>query len=378
VKRSSIVVAVLALLVLGAGAYLVFLSNQRSLPVDPLATVPADSFGVVRIKVDRVLASDAYKRLVVERGGAKGVEHVVKTCGFNPLENVKELVVFARPAPQGGMPRFAFSARGDLDPEKLGECVKKFGDGVGELKREDIEGVPAVVSSRGTSRAAFLSDGIVGGDADSVVAAINTLVGKAPSLAGDVVLHSLYAQFDSGTDIAGVARMPDEARALVQALAQNMIGVQLGILTDAKAMAGSMNLAEAKITGGGLLVTSSPAEAQQVVNVVRNLVDRLLSIPGVGLTPAAGVLRSIKSANDAERATVSGQIKVSTVEALLELLPALDSLRGGFGGAPGDSPASLPGALSAGSNPASSSPVPTVESLTPAAPSPAPGGKHHK
>jgi hypothetical protein len=392
VKRSSLVVLALALCTVGAGAFYL-LRPRYDLPVDPLAAVPADAYGVLRIKVARVLGSEAYKRLVVERGEAEGIERITKLCGFNPLEGIQELVVFARPRAGGGMPRFAFTARGKLDHDALVECVKKFagasgGDASG-LKRDDIEGIPAVTSRHGTSRAAFLgSDGIVGGDAESVVASINTVLGKAPSLAGDTVLRGLYTQFDPGTDIAGVARMPAEARTLLQALAQGLFGSQLAILTDAKAAAGSLSFADAKIMGGGLVVAASPEHAVASVMLVRNFVDRLLGIPGVALTPAAGVLRGIQTDVEGDRATISGQIKVSTAVALLELLPALEQLRGVLSGgdrAEGAAPgaASAPGAsapaeareqtdkkpaagarTAQGSVPANA-PVPTVEPLRP-------------
>ena len=372
-KRSSLVVLVLALAAVGAGAYF-FLRPRVNLPLDPLAAVPSDAYGVVRVKVDRVLASDAYKRLVVERGEAQGIERITKLCGFNPLEGIRELVVFARPTPGGGLPRFAFTARGELDHDALVDCVKKFGEqsgSAGGLKRDDVEGVPSVVSSRGSSRAAFLgSDGIVGGDAESVVAAINTVLGKAPSLASDKGLAALYAQFDTGTDVAGVARMPDEARALLQAFAQSVFGGQLSVLTGAKAGAGSLSFADSKIMGGGLLVAASPEHAVATVMLVRNGISRLLDIPGIGLTPAVSVLRGIQTDVEGDRATVSGQIKVSTATALLELMPAIEDLRGMLNGGDGTAaPAPTPGASAdptqapsaAGSVPS----APTVEPLNP-------------
>ncbi|MFT3921449.1 MAG: hypothetical protein QM778_02820 [Myxococcales bacterium] len=372
-KRSSLVVLVLALAAVGAGAFF-FLRPQVHLPLDPLAAVPSDAYGAVRIKVDRVLGSDAWKRLVVEQGQAQGIERITKLCGFNPLEGITELVVFARPTPGGGMPRFAFTARGDLDHDALVDCVKKFGEASGNaggLKRDDVEGIPSVVSSRGGSRAAFLgSDGIVGGDAESVVATINTVLGKGPSLASDTAIKALYNQFDTGTDVAGVARMPDEARAILQAFAQSVLGGQLSVLTGARAGAGSLSFADSRIVGGGLLVAASPEHAVATIMLVRNGISRLLDIPGIGLTPAASVLRGIQTDVEGDRATITGQIKVSTATALLELLPALDDLRGilnqpeGGGGEPapqapgGTEPTQAPSATG-------SVPTPTVEPLHP-------------
>jgi hypothetical protein len=339
VKRPLVWIALLAVALGGAAAWY-FLVPRHKLPDDLLATVPADAYGVMRIHVPAVLASDAYKRLVVERGEAEGVERVTKACGFNPLERVNELVVFARPSPTGRLPRFAFVARGDLRPQDLAECVKKFtGADATKLKREDIHGIPTVASSGGGSRAAFIGrDGIVGGDADSVLAAVNTLLGKAPSIAGEPVLRDLYREIETGTDIALVARMPDEVRPLVQILAMRVAGGMLLPFTEVRALAANATLAQGKIAGGALLVTPDAAKATSIVELARAQVQRVLGIPGVNLTPAGGVLRGIQMEARADRATFTGSIKVSTVETLLELLPALQQLKGALDSG-GDQPA---------------------------------------
>jgi hypothetical protein len=328
VKRSSLLVAALAVLVAGGLAYW-FLVPRHSLPGDLLAVVPADAYGFVHLNVPQVLASDAYKRLVVERGEAEGVERVKKACGFNPLERLEELVVFARPAPGARLPRFAFVARGDLPHSELVDCVKKFaGEGGGGLKREDHEGIPAVTSSSGGSRAAFVGrDGVVGGDADSVNTVLNTVLGKAQGMGSDSLLKGLYREIQSGPDIALVARVPDEIRPLLL-LFSARLPAGLAALTDVRALSANATLAQGKIAGGAVLVTSAPDKASGIVELARGQIARILAIPGVSFTPAAGVLREVQMEARAERATFTGSIKVSTVEALLELLPALQQLQG--------------------------------------------------
>jgi hypothetical protein len=328
VKRSSLL-AVVAGILLACGLAYYFLVPRHSLPPDLLTVVPADAYGFVRLDVPSVLASDAYKRLVVERGEAEGVERIKKACGFNPLERLKELVVFARPAPGALLPRFAFVGRGDLPHGELVDCVKKFaGKGAADLKRVDYEGIPAVTSSGGGSRAAFVGrDGVVGGDADSVHAVLNAVVGKAEGMASDSVLRGLYREIQGGTDVAVVARMPDELRPLFLIFAARLPG-GLSALTDVRALSANATLAQGKVAGGAVLVTSGPDKASAVVDAARAQVARFLAIPGVQLTPAGGVLRDIQMEARAERATFAGSIKVSTLEALLEILPALQQLSG--------------------------------------------------
>src|SRR5262245_42157960 len=64
VRRSSVLLAAAALLLVGAAAVWMFWPRV-ALPAELLRAVPADAYGVARVRVDRVLASEAYKRLVV-------------------------------------------------------------------------------------------------------------------------------------------------------------------------------------------------------------------------------------------------------------------------------------------------------------------------
>lgn len=378
VKRSSLILGLVALAIVGASAWLLLRSTQ-SLPNDPLAAVPGDAYGVVRIRLDRLLASQAWQQLVVEQGEASGIEHIDETCGFNPLEGIKQLVVFARPAPRGGTPRFAFTARGDIKHEQLIDCVGKLtGKGGSELTREDIEGITTVRSKKGASRAAFVGrDGIIGGDAESVRAAINTMLEKAPSAAKEPQLSQLYREGSDGSDIQLVARMPKELLPLLQALARPG-DEQLAAIGSVKAISASANLLEDKITGGAVLLTDSPAQATAIVQLVSALRARLLDIPGIGLTGFSNTLRSIQVEANGPRATFGGTIKIATAAALLELLPALSALRDGPGDAdpqPAGQPSLpqqpvAPAAQPSAAAQLGNTPVPTVEP-----PAPAPSAK---
>jgi hypothetical protein len=330
VKRSSIVVIALALVTVLAGAWYMFWPHV-SLPADPLAAVPADAYGVVHIRVDRVLASDAWKRLVVERGQAKGIEKVQVLCGFNPLARLTELTVFARPAPGGGLPRFAFAARGDLNHEELLDCVKKFtGGDSSALQREDIEGIPTVQSKKGSSRAAFLGrDGIVGGDAESVTAAIHAVLQKAPSLSGDALMKGMYSELEQGSDITLVTRLPDDAKPMIRQLS-TVAGPKALLLEEIKLFGLTVVTSSAKLAGGLTLLTGSTQEASTFVELGKHAIARLLTIPGIGMTPAYGVLKTVQTEVRGDRATFSGQIKVATIESLLELAPALEDFAGGM------------------------------------------------
>jgi hypothetical protein len=392
VKRSSIVMAVLAAAVVAVAAY-ILLQRGPSLPTDPLAMVPADAYGLVRIKASRVVKSDAWKRLVIARDEARGIERVEAECGFNPFAEIDDLVVFARPSPKGGMPRFAFAARGPLKHEAIIDCLRKIsGKGNGALKTEDVEGVTTVRSDKGTSRAAFIGrDGVIGGDSESVHALINTLKGKAQSAAADPMFRDLFADVQQGTDIAFVARMPEELVPMLR-MVSRLGGGALSDIAELRAVAASASLVDDRIAGGAVLVTPDAGRAQSLVELVAVVRARLLDIPGIAFTPANAVLNSIKMEARNDRATFTGAIKVSAAEALLEYVPALTQLttddadKAGaaaarfFGDdkAPGTAPEAAPSgtgaAPAAGTSPQArpATPpapgTPTVEHLTPATP----------
>ena len=361
-KRSSVVLISLAVVVVLAGAWFLFWPRV-SLPQDPLAVVPADAFGIVRIRVDRVLASDAYKKLIVERGQAAGIERVQVTCGFNTLERLTELTIFARPAPGGGVPRFAFAARGDLRHEELLDCVKKFTKGdASALVREDIEGIPTVQSKKGSSRAAFVGrDGIIGGDAESVSAAIQTLLGKAASANQDLMFKALYAEIEQGADITLVSRLPDEVKPMIRQLAE-VVGKELAQLEEIKLVGINLTTRPDMIAGSASLVTKNAEQAKLFVELAKVAVSRILAIPFIGMTPAATVLKSVQTEARDDRATFAGTIKVSAIETMLTLLPALEGLSDSP--APGAAaPGAAPGNAAAGGG--ASAPAPTVEPLKP-------------
>jgi hypothetical protein len=356
VKRSSIVLISLALVTVLAGAWFLFWPRLK-LPQDPLAVVPADAVGFVHVRVDRVLASDAYKRLVVEQGQASGIERVEITCGFNPLARLSELTVFARPTPGGGVPKFAFAARGDLRHEELFDCVKKFtGGDASSLVREDIEGIPTVRSKKGSSRAAFIGrDGIIGGDADSVNAAIQTLLGKAPSVNGDALFKGMFSDIEQGSDVALVSRIPDELKPMIGQLAELSGRQELRQLEEVRLLGLTATTRPAQLAGSLTLSTRTAQQATSFVELAKTAVARVLAIPFIGMTPAAGVLRSVQMEARGDRATFAGSIKVDAILSLLELLPALESVAGERARpAPADGVKPTP------------APAPTVEPLAPA------------
>jgi hypothetical protein len=320
VNRPSLILALLAACVLGLSGWLL-LRPQHSLPEDALAALPADTYGVLEVRVQRVLASRAWQRLVVDRGQARGIQRATATCGFNPLAGVEQLVVLARPDRREPTPRVAFAARGRFKHELLLDCARKLSgrDGLA-LTHEEIEGVHTVRSAKGSTRIAFLGrGGIVGGHGESVRAVLETLLGKRPSLAASTLLPPLYRELKRDSDLTALAQSPARLVPLLGRLGL-LIDTRALQLDQVTALGARLTLQPELITGAGVLVTQRPEQARQIADLASAQRQRVLSIPLIGLTGVAGPLRAARIEAQGSQLRVASSLELHVAEALLELL----------------------------------------------------------
>jgi hypothetical protein len=319
VSRPSLILALLAACILGLSAWLV-LRPQHALPEDALAAVPSDAYGVLGVRVERLLASQAWQRLVVERGEARGIERATATCGFNPLAGVDQLTVLARPQGREPAPRFAFTARGRFKHEQLIDCARKLSGRSGlKLVHEEIEGIHTVRSEPGSTRIALLGrDGIVGGDADSVREVLLALRGKRPSLAISSSLAGLYRELSSGSDLTAVAQSPAQFLPLL-GKAGRLIDAQALALDEVTALGARLLLQPEAIAGAALLVTQREDQARRLAELARAQRDRILRIPLIGLTGVAEPLRAATVEVKGRELRLASTLKLSVAEALLDL-----------------------------------------------------------
>ncbi len=309
--------------VVAVGGWLLF-ARGPSLPRELSAVVPADTLGFVHVRVERLMASDAFQRLVLARGEAPGFALVEARCGFNPLTQVRELIAFASPPPEAGEPRYAFVARGQLRHAQLLDCMGKFGRGDSAAhEREEVEGVWTVRSKRGSTRAAFIGgDGLIGGEDQSVRAALRTWRGRARSVAGDPLLAALYRELDADSDITAVARIPSELRPLPRALAE----ADLPELHGLRAVGANLTTGPGRVAGRALLVASDARQASELAALGKRALARLSGVPGVRLTSLSKTLREVEISAHGDRVRCAASVEVRTVEALLELVPMLERL----------------------------------------------------
>lgn len=319
VRRSSLILALLAACILGLSAWLL-LRPQHALPEDPLAALPSDAYGVLGVRVERVLASQAWQRLVVERGQARGIERAIATCGFNPLAGVDQLTVLARPHAGEPAPRFAFTARGRFKHEQLIDCARKLSGRSGlKLVHEEIEGIHTVRGAQGSARIALLArDGLVGGDADSVREVILALRGKRPSLVSNASLSGLYRALSPGSDLTAVAQSPAQFLPLL-GKAGRLIDAQALALDEVTALGARLLLQPETIAGAALVMTQREDQARRIAELARAQRERILGIPLIGLTGVAAPLRAATIEVKGREVRIASTLKLGVAEALLEL-----------------------------------------------------------
>jgi hypothetical protein len=324
VNRSSLVLAGLALSVAAAGIWFL-LRSQRALPDDPLAVVPRDASALLSVRLSRVLESPAWERLVVARGGARGIQRATASCGFIPLAGIRQLTVFARFRQAEDKPRFAFAARGKLDHARLLDCASKLaGRGGLAVEQEQLEGIPGVRSKNGGTRVVFLgSSGMLAGDAEGVHAAVLTLLEKQPSLAQDSALRSLYSEQDARSELALVARDLRRLGPLIELRLGRAFDPSALGLDDVDALGAQLRLDGERIAGSAQLLAKTPARAASIVQRATRERERLLDLPGIGLTGLSRPLRAARFEAHGQRAEFSGEVALRAAEALLDLLDLL-------------------------------------------------------
>lgn len=325
-KRSSWVLAGLAVLTLALIAGFLLLPGRR-LPRDLLSAVPSNALGVLHVRVDRVLASPVYDRLVVQRGQAHGFARIQKLCGFHPLKGLEEALVFALPGKE--RPGVAVLARGDIPHTRLIRCIGTLGrTGLSDLVQEEIEGFDTVRSKNGSTRAAFIgSDGVLAGEAEAVRATLEALVGKQPNLGQDATFMPLYRGLDARAELRGAARLAGNEALLKKALEASSLDAALLERLAVRAAAGSVRLEPEALRIAGTAQTSDAARAQQLVELGEQLRKTALTFPALSLTGFARPLRELSLRAEGANASVNGVIPERVVATALELLPALSALK---------------------------------------------------
>lgn len=191
----------------------------------PLALAPAGSSIVVHLDVPALLRSPLWEALA---GDDVGLAHVREACGFDPLARLRTAEIFVVGTTRRPLDQVGFVARGDLPREELVRCVELVveEDG-GGVHAVEIEGVPALASDHGASRAAFLApDGVVAGDETIVREILRIDHGTARGSDDDASFRRLWTRVATREEIVAVARIPERWRGAIERAVARMDGLE--------------------------------------------------------------------------------------------------------------------------------------------------------
>lgn len=270
--------------VIGLAVYFMW---PKALPPDPLQWAPSASLMVASIDVDAIRASHAYQSVVARFDDANQPE-VVKTCGFHPLDMVHRGVVFVLPDDSGRPERFGLVARGDLEHERIVQCVEKIVKGNGGSPRQvEIDGVKAV-AGRGESRSAFFgTDGALIGTEASLRGAIGALRDSSRSARAQPEIATLWEELGYQKDLVAVSKLP---AAWKKALAQILL---LRGGADKVELAGAAVSVRSGLQASVMLTSRDAATLEAIKTQVRARTDAFLREPIMALSPMGTALRRV-------------------------------------------------------------------------------------
>ncbi|MBX3270293.1 MAG: hypothetical protein KF729_08525 [Sandaracinaceae bacterium] len=286
-------------LVAGAAAFaLATWGGGPTLAAHPLELAPERARLVARVDVGALLRSHLFRALAEEDGEATP-RRIERTCGYDPLDQIDEAVVFVsgpaqRPFEQLGFVARGAMARGRDARERLVRCVRSVvREQGGAIEEVEVEGVRAVRSAHGGSHAAFVGDdGVVGGDRELVEGVLRVTAGRAPSARGDAVLARLWDRVAAGRDVVLVGRLPERWLGALRGPASEA-PAELEALAAVRAFGLGVGLARG-LALGGALVTESERDAATLASEVTSRVDAELRDPMARFSAIGAALRRLR------------------------------------------------------------------------------------
>ena len=315
--------------------------DGNEVPRDPLGRLPADTDALLVVDLRALRASSAWRRLVVERGGAEGLDRLRRRCGFDPLQGVEQLTVWVGGAPERPLDGLAVQFLGHLPVERLVGCLRtavEADPSAGELRQVELRGRPALQSASGRSSAVALGDRLVLlGATQQLAAALEVLDGERPS--AQATFGTAWAALSSGAQLVLLARVrpawfdrlpegPLDVSAL-RALQWLGVAVRLGPPV-------SMRL-EARF--------ASPEAAGRAAEDLRTMRRRLAALPTALRGPFAEWLLGWRLETEGERLLAEGSWELDLLGRLLDAALGAGAARPSAVGGGGEDDGSVEGQL---------------------------------
>jgi hypothetical protein len=309
--------AVLALGAVGAVALLCWLAlgGRVAPPASPLGYAPGDSAVVLHARLEPLRSSALVQHLAPELAGSPELERL---CGFDPVAQVREAIVFLGQGDDEGFGPLGLVVRGTFDREALPDCLERIMREDGSAaKLTRLDGAPALASAEGGSRAVFVgADAVAVGAEQAARGVLRATRGEIPSATADPTLAHLWERVGGGREITLAAKLPERFRQLVPAAAAEYLGVRVD---EVSAAAAGLNLSRG-LDLGLVAQMAGPEQAERSVRALQDQIAKLRTKPIVAFSVLGKLLRRLHLAADGRELVATLSVPEDDIRSLLELI----------------------------------------------------------
>lgn len=336
-RALAIFVVITGLVGLGVFGWRVLRGIQ--MPEAPLANAPRSASIIGYARVANVLQSSILRLILRREVLQDRVERIRERCGFDPASQLEDVIVFF----EGNQIRnresgLGIIGRGPFDHDKLSRCFREAfaEEGLGEMRRIEIDDVPAAAPANSDQRAAFLGKrGIAIGNEQTIRHVIHTVRDAQPSAAQDPVLARIWERTAGGRDIVLVGKMPQDWQQALRDLAGVGPDAQYrGMIEQVTAFGIGADVTNG-LRLGGVLAMRDEAAANALATSTRQQLDGLAENLFVSITPFGPVLRSIRTEKNGQDFVITMDLPQERLDRLIEFsqsfLQQLDPSRAAAG-----------------------------------------------
>ncbi len=335
-------------------------------------TAPAGTRALLRMDVPAVRRSIFYQKLIVEAGRDSGHRALVERCGFDPLDQLEDLVIFVA-GDSAELERTGVIGRGPFEHERVAECLRQAAaESESTLERTEVEELPAVKIGRGEGVMAFIGRrGLAWGQRETVVSVIRAVRGEGGRASDDELLNRLYTTIGRDREVVIVTHIPEPWIPALRQLAQSQ-GAEIARIAEPFFATKAIGLG-ARVSVGlaiGALFNMRDAEAAELLTrSLRTELDGLVQNPMISISPIGPALRRVNVNQAGNDVNIAFDLQQDRVENLFSLAESF----GVTGGAPPPPPGAPPGLppgvqlISPGTLPPPAAPEPGTAAPAPAA-----------
>ncbi|NLI79528.1 MAG: hypothetical protein GX442_24180 [Candidatus Riflebacteria bacterium] len=353
-------------------ALIVFLLPALALAQDLISLLPSGGMAIGAINVARILAVPDMKKLVEERlaasraagGEAKALDDLARTLQFDPLKDLKEVVLLMPgPGPDGQPPTDGLAIfRGTFQEATIVAGLEKDEAFKIDGKIEKFEGLTAIRAEGKPDFGLFLApDTLAVGNETWLRKVLAVKAGKEKGAKDDPVMGRLLQRVKTDAGYWGAVALPPS---LQDQMARNASGTPFAAFGAMSEVLMAVDLGtdlEVKVSLG----TDKPESAGRIAETLQGLLASI-KVNGAGMPPdALKVLNAITLKAEGPVAEVGMKVNFAELQASAKgLAEAFPSPLGGAGepqgepeGGPGPGSAAPDAGGPAGVSPADGAPT---------------------